>query len=303
MSQTVLDGSAAFGLDIRPVAGQLGAEVVGIRLFPDLPEDTIEAVRQALHRHRVLFFRSQHHLDDAAQEGFARRFGELVAHPTNPALAGTSILELDASKGGGRADQWHTDVTFVDAYPKASILRAVVVPNYGGDTIWADTVAAYRALSPELKALAEKLWALHSNAYDYAAVRPNATALDRAHYEKHFRSTVFETEHPVVRVHPETGERSLVLGYFIQRLIGQTIGNSRTLFDLLQSHVTRPENTVRWRWQAGDVAFWDNQATQHYAVNDYGEQPRVMRRVTLAGDVPVSIDGLRSKARSQAKAA
>ena len=114
---------------------------------------------------------------------------------------------------------------------------------------------------------------------------------------------MFETEHPVVRVHPETGERSLVLGYFIQRLIGQTIGNSRTLFDLLQSHVTRPENTVRWRWQAGDVAFWDNQATQHYAVNDYGEQPRVMRRVTLAGDVPVSIDGLRSKARSQAKAA
>jgi taurine dioxygenase len=213
-----------------------------------------------------------------------------VAHPTNPARPGTAILELDSTGGGGRADHWHTDVTFVDAYPKISILRGVVIPPFGGDTVWANTVAAYEGLPPALKALAESLWAAHSNLYDYAAVKPQATAAAARHFEEVFTSTVYETEHPVVRV-LRTGERSLVLGYFIRRFVGYSQSDSNHLFELLQSHVTRLENTVRWRWKEGDVAIWDNTSTQHHAINDYGDQKRVVRRCTIQGESPVSVDG------------
>ncbi|TIT79430.1 MAG: TauD/TfdA family dioxygenase, partial [Mesorhizobium sp.] len=237
----------------------------------------------------------QDHLDDSEHELFARRLGDLVPHPTQGPVAGTaSILNLDSSRGGGRADQWHTDVTFVDAYPKFSVLRGVVIPAAGGDTIWSNTHAAYESLPAPLKLLADNLWAIHSNAYDYAAVRPRATAEERKHFEEVFTSTVYETEHPVVRVHPETGERSLLLGNFVQRFVGLSKNDSAKLYELFQSYVTTPENTVRWRWHAGDVAIWDNRATQHYAVNDYGDQQRIVRRATVDGDVPVSVDGRRS---------
>ena len=110
-----------------------------------------------------------------------------------------------------------------------------------------------------------------------------------------FTSTVYETEHPVVRVHPVSGEKTLLLGHFVKRLKGYSQADSSQLFNLLQSHVTRLENTVRWRWNTGDVAIWDNRATQHYAVDDYGTQERIVRRVTLKGDVPVSVHGQASK--------
>jgi alpha-ketoglutarate-dependent sulfate ester dioxygenase len=288
-------------LDVRRVSGRIGAEIAGIRLTGDLPPETVDAIRRTLLQHRVIFFRGQGHLDDAEQERFASQFGELVPHPTEKVRSGTgAILELDASTGNGKADQWHTDVTFVDAYPRISILRAVTIPAYGGDTVWANTVAAYEDLTPALRQLADGLWAVHSNKYDYAAQRPKATAEERRHYEEIFAATVYETEHPVVRIHPETGERSLVLGYFIQKLVGHSNVESARLFDLLQGHVTRLENTVRWQWQAGDVAIWDNQATQHYALNDYGDQDRVVRRSTIAGEVPVGVDGRHSVTRRKA---
>ncbi|HEX6245545.1 MAG TPA: TauD/TfdA family dioxygenase, partial [Polyangiales bacterium] len=226
--------------------------------------------------------------------------GGAVAHPTVPAVKGTSFVhELD-SRHGGRANSWHTDVTFVDAYPKASILRAVTIPDAGGDTVWANTVAAYNDLSPELRALADKLWALHTNEYDYQASKPNASKEDLKYFEEVFTSTVYETEHPVVRVHPETGERALLLGHFVKKIIGLSTPDSARLFQVLQDHVIRLENTVRWRWQVGDVAVWDNRATQHYAINDYGDQLRVVRRVTVDGDVPVSVDGKRSVTKNRA---
>src|SRR5439155_2943378 len=133
-----------------------------------------------------------------------------------------------------------------------------------------NTAAAYESLPAPLKQLADSLWAVHSNAYDYAAVRSHATEADKKYYEDVFTGTIYETEHPVVRVHPETGERTLLLGNFVQRFVGYSKSDGQKLFDLLQSHITSPENTVRWRCQAGDVAIWDNRATQHYAVNDYG---------------------------------
>ncbi len=294
---------------VVPVTARVGAEISGVRLSGDLPEATVAAINAALLAHKVVFFRGQEHLDDAAHEQFARRLGDLVPHPTQGAFGSSaSILNLDSSRGGGRADQWHTDVTFVDAYPKFSVLRGVVIPQAGGDTVWSNTHAAYEALPEPLRRLADTLRAIHSNVYDYAAVRPRASAEERRHYEEVFTSTVYETEHPVVRVHPETGERSLLLGSFVQRFAGLSKRESAVLYDLFQSYVTAPENTVRWRWQAGDVVIWDNRATQHYAVNDYGDAHRVVRRVTVDGDVPVGVDGrastaLRVAAKPAAKAA
>ena len=295
MSEILLRRSQ-FG--VHPIAGRIGAEIAGVRLSHRLPAKVLNAIRDALLRHKVIFFRDQDHLDDAEHEAFARSLGELVAHPTIPPLAGTNvILELDASHGGGRANHWHTDVTFVDAYPQASILRAVVVPSHGGDTVWANTVTAYRDLPADLRTLADRLWGVHTNNYDYATIRSNAGEEDRRHHRDVFTSTVYETEHPVVRVHPETGERSLILGGFLQKLAGYSPTDSAHLIAIFQSHITRLENTVRWRWSPGDVAIWDNRATQHYAIDDYGDQPRIVRRVTVAGDVPVGIDGRRSRTR------
>jgi alpha-ketoglutarate-dependent taurine dioxygenase len=280
-------------IDIRPVAGRIGAEISGVSLGGDLDAGTVAAVRQALLKYKVIFFRGQHHLDDAGQEAFAKLLGSPVAHPTVPRLEGTDYVLNIKSDGRFAANQWHTDVTFVDAYPLASILRAVTIPSKGGDTVWANTAAAYEELPEPLRDLADKLWALHTNDYDYAATRPDADA-DRLKYHSDvFASTVYETEHPLVRVHPETGERTLVLGNFVKKILGVTRDDSARLVAIFQDHITRLENTVRWRWTPGDVAIWDNRATQHYGIGDFSEN-RELHRVTIDGDVPVSIDGKHS---------
>ncbi|MCJ2126543.1 TauD/TfdA dioxygenase family protein [Methylobacterium sp. J-077] len=286
-------------LDIRRVAGRIGAEIRGVALSGDLDAATVAAIRQALVTHKVVFFRDQN-LDEAGQEAFGRRLGDLVPHPTVPSLAGTAgILDLDGSRGE-RASSWHTDVTFVPAYPAISILRAVTLPAYGGDTLWANTAAAYAELPEPLRDLADRLWALHSNVYDYVGGRVNASEAGRQRYTEVFTRTVYETEHPLVHVHPETGERSLIVGQFIQRLLGLTTSDSQHLLAIFTDHATRPENTVRWSWRLGDVAIWDNRATVHRAVDDYGDQPRVVRRVTIEGVPPVGVDGRRSRAREAA---
>ena len=288
--------AATVELDLVPLAGRIGAEVRGVRLAGQLDASTFAAIRQALYQHKVLFFRAQQHLDDAEHEAFGRLWGELVPHPTVPSKDGTQILELD-SQHGGRANSWHTDVTFEVAPPQVSILRALLIPPRGGDTVWANTAAAYDELPPELKALAESLWAVHGNDYDYAATRVEPDAHGAKRYQEVFTSRLIQAEHPLVRVHPETGERTLVSGHFIRNFVGYNTQDSRHLFEIIQNHITRLENTVRWRWTTGDVAIWDNRATQHYAINDYGEQHRVVRRVTVSGDVPVAVDGRRSRVR------
>ncbi|MFJ2792129.1 MULTISPECIES: TauD/TfdA dioxygenase family protein [unclassified Streptomyces] len=213
--------------------------------------------------------------------------------PIAPSADGRYALGIDSGHGG-RANQWHTDVTFVPAYPAFSVLRAVTVPPYGGNTLWSNTAAAYAGLPAPLRALADALCAVHSNDYDYAALRPDARPEEFAQYREVFTSTAFRTEHPVVRVHPETGERALLLGSFVQRIEGLTGHDSRVLIDLFQSHIERPEHTTRWQWRTGDVALWDNRATQHYGVDDSDDHDRRLRRVTIDGDVPVGTDGRRS---------
>lgn len=282
---------------VQQLGGRIGARIDGVSLGPDLGEETVAAIRTALLRHKVVFFRGQHHLDDAGQLAFAEQLGTLTtAHPTvNTGSA--HVLALNATQGMA-ANSWHTDVTFVDHVPAISILRGVTIPPYGGTTNWANTVAAYDALTPPLRALVDDLWAVHTNEYDYVASSedpegdsPDRDALDRGQ----FRSTYYETEHPVVRVHPETGERALVLGHFVKRFVGLNTAESSALFKLLQDRVTKLENTIRWTWAEGDVAMWDNRATQHYAVADFDNHRREVRRVTLVGDVPVSIRGERSR--------
>ena len=168
----------------------------------------------------MIFFRGQDQLTDTEQEAFGRLLGDLVPHPTVPSLAGTkAVLDIDGGRGE-RASSWHTDVTFVDAYPKISILRGAVVPASGGDTVWANMVAAYEELPAPLRTLADQLWALHSNVYDYVGDRQAVHTEGLKRYQEVFTRTVYETEHPVVHVHPETGERSLILGHFLQRILG-----------------------------------------------------------------------------------
>ena len=284
-------------LDIRSITPAIGAEIHGVRLSGDLPAEMVTAIRHAVLCHRVVFFRGQGHLDEAEHQAFARLLGPLVPHPTVPSLVGTeAVLDIDGENG--RASYWHTDVTFVEAFPLFSILRGVVIPPVGGDTVWANAVAAYETLPPLLRDLADQLWALHSNGYDYAARRPNATARQVQRYETVFKSMVYETEHPVVQVHPLTGERAIILGYFVRKLLGVSSADSGHLFAMLQDHVTRLENTVRWRWSADDVVIWDNRATQHKAIDDYGEQRRIVRRVTIDGPVSVGIDGRHGRTRN-----
>jgi alkyl sulfatase len=281
-------------LTVEQLGGRIGARVDGVRLGGDLPETAVAQIRAALLRHKVLFFRAQDHLDDEAHIGFAERFGPLTtAHPT--VNTGSSrVLRVTANKGMA-ANAWHTDVTFVDRVPAISVLRAVVLPPFGGNTVWANTVAAYDALPEPLKGLVERLWAAHTNSYDYAQRDEENDQPDANYTRDDFVSQIFETRHPVVRVHPETGERSLVLGNFVKGFDGLNSSESTALFHLLQNRVTKLENTIRWTWQPGDVAMWDNRATQHYALADFGEHPREMRRITVAGDVPVSVDGRRSE--------
>ncbi|MEV1240103.1 TauD/TfdA dioxygenase family protein [Nonomuraea sp. NPDC050022] len=279
-------------LHIDPVAGRIGAQVGGVRLGGDLPADVVAEIRLALLAHKVLFFRGQDHLDEERQVAFARLLGDLTtAHPTVPALDDNAhILDLDYRKGH-KVDRWHTDVTFVDRPPLASVLRAITIPPAGGDTLWANTVAAYEYLPAELRDLLDRLRAVHTNQYDYARIATSEDPARTREYAEVFAATVYETEHPVVRVHPETGERAILLGDFAKRLTGLSAQPSASVIKLIQEQVTQVENTVRWRWAPGDVAIWDNRATQHRVVHDFGDQPRRLHRVTIAGDVPVDVDG------------
>jgi alpha-ketoglutarate-dependent taurine dioxygenase len=287
--------------DLRVVklGENIGARIDGVRLG-DLDAETASAINEALTAHKVVFFRGQHHLDDDSHYAFAESLGvPTTPHPTLKSEE-SRVLRLEAIGGGG-ANQWHTDVTFVDRPPKASILRAVELPPYGGTTTWASTVSAYQQLPAPLQQLADGLWAMHNNAFDYAQIDPAKLAALEAdteailNYAEQFHSTHYETHHPMVRVHPETGERSLLLGNFVKAILGVNGAESQALFRIFQDRITWLENTIRWNWELGDVAMWDNRTTQHYAVSDFGNQRRAMHRITLAGDIPVSVHGEQSR--------
>lgn len=285
---TAHDIYAAGGITVTKLGENIGALIEGVHVSGDITAETAYAIRYALAANKVVVFRGQHHVTDDIQYRFAGTLGsQTTTHPTlTSADNRTLVIE-------GAANSWHTDVSFVDRIPKASILRAVDIPPYGGATTWASTTAAYEQLPAPLRALVDNLWAVHSNEYDYAGVHADrkGIAVNRHETMQNFTRLKFEIEHPVVRIHPETGERSLLLGHFVKNFVGLKTNESAALFQLLQERVVRLENTLRWAWTPGDLVIWDNRATQHYGIADFGAHKRSVHRVTLAGDVPVSVDG------------
>ena len=299
MTQTIEPAVAAETgydrLEVRPVVAAIGAEVRGLLAGPDLDPAAVADLRRALLKHKVVFLRDQHGVDIEGQRALAEQLG--VPTTPHPTVAGENgVLPIDSETG--KANSWHTDVTFVDRIPAFGILRAVHLPPYGGTTVWANTVTAYETLHPALQALADRLWAVHSNLYDYAAdqdeTRIGGIDVKEQAYRDEFAHLEFETEHPLVRVHPETGERTLFVSpSFLKSIVGLSPRESQVLLEFLWEHIVRPEFTVRFRWEPGSVAFWDNRATSHLAPRDIFDSDfeRQFYRVTLVGDVPVGVDG------------
>ncbi|WP_083219226.1 TauD/TfdA dioxygenase family protein [Bradyrhizobium icense] len=280
MSETMIADNVISPAEIIKRAVRLGAEIRNIRLSGDLADEVFCAVDRLLIEHKVIFFRDQRHFDDAKQQRFAVRLSELVPHGRVRAIQETSsTLRLDLGYDGTRAHRRHADLA-VEAYLKSSVLRGVMIPSCGGDSLWPNMVAAYLDLPLPLRMLADDLWAVHSNAH-YYTVNAHATEADKEHLDEVFIGAIDETKLPVVRVHPETGERTLVLGNFVQHFVGLQKYTGQKLFDLFQSYVMAPENIVRWSWKMGDVAIWDNRATQHYVLNDDSDHDLLTRRVAM----------------------
>jgi taurine dioxygenase len=269
-------------LEVRALSGAIGAEVLGVDLSQPLDDQVIDAIRAAWLEHLVLVFPDQQ-LTAHAQIGFASRFGEVTeAHPVEPALEHEPrVLPVDSRTG--QTDFWHTDVTFMARPPMASMLYAVELPQAGGDTMWANTRLAYERLAEPLQRLCDGLTAYHYAAdYAEAVADGKGKEWDGAPVKK-----MLPVEHPVVRRHPETGRKALFVNPgFTVGIKGFNGPQSSDLLRLLYQHATQPELICRYRWQPGSLAFWDNRATMHYGVHDYGAARRVMHRVTLRGDRP-----------------
>ncbi|RKR92385.1 taurine dioxygenase [Micromonospora pisi] len=252
-------------LDVRPISGALGAEIHGVDLT-NLTDELFAELHRLLLRHQVIFVVGQTGLTPEAHVAFGRRFGEVELHPYLPRLEGTPEIVVIDSESGGKVDVWHTDMTFHQSPPIASILHLVKTPSVGGDTMWTNQCLVYEQLSAPIRQLLDGLTAIH-------VIRIGNEFTSRA-------------EHPVVRTHPETGRRSLYVNRLFTSHIPQLSRNeSDALLQYLFEFSEGPQFTCRYRWRAGDVAVWDNRVTQHYAVNDYVE-PRRGQRVTILGDHP-----------------
>ena len=270
-------------IDVEPLSPYLGAEILGLDLSSPLPPDVVAAVRHALNTHHVIFFRDQD-LTPEAQTAFAAQFGEPTeGHPVEkPLPEHGQVLAVDAQRGD-RASWWHTDVTFLDTPPMASILYMRELPEVGGDTMWSSLQDAYDGLSEPLRTLCDGLIALHHDEWYAATVREEGGYT----WNGERREKLLPALHPVVRTHPENKRNGLFVNpHFTRLLIGLSPIESASFLDLLARHMTQPEYTVRFRWQRRSVAFWDNRATMHYALNDYGDARRLGHRVTLRGDRP-----------------
>ncbi|ANI17600.1 MULTISPECIES: taurine dioxygenase [Pseudomonas] len=274
-------------LTLAPLSPALGAVVSGIDLRQPLDDAQHQAIEQALLTHQVLFFRDQP-LTPSQQAAFAARFGDLHIHPIYPSVPEQrEVIVLDTAVTDVRDNAiWHTDVTFLETPALGAVLAAKQLPPYGGDTLWASGIAAFEALSKPLQRLLDGLTATHDISKSFPQERFGATDADLARLEE-ARKKNPPRSHPVIRTHPVTGRKALfVSDGFTTRINELSAAESRAILDLLFAHVARPEFTVRWRWRENDVAFWDNRVTQHYAVDDYRPQRRVMHRATILGDKP-----------------
>ncbi len=274
-------------IEVKPIAGAIGAEVLGVRIADELPDDTIGAIRQALLDHCVIFFRDQDPLPDDRFLRFAKRFGRTVEYPFVKGIDGfpeiirVAKLEHETTNFGGI---WHSDTSYLEEPPMGTLLAARELPPYGGDTLFANQYLAYEALSPALRRVLDGLSAVSDSAKaDVTRTREDRVKSDGTQAARQ----PLAAEHPVVRTHPETGRRALYVNVaHTSRFAGWTDAESAGLLRFLFDHQVRPEFTCRFTWKPGSVAFWDNRCAQHNPVNDYHGFRRVMHRITLAGDRP-----------------
>lgn len=283
---------AQSAIEIRPLAGHLGAEVFGVDLSKPLDDAVFHTIEAAFLDRGVLAIREQK-LDHAAQLAFARRFGPLDVHPIVEGMEGMPELVRVLKPAGASASfgvGWHSDNSFFAEPSLGSVLYGVTIPPYGGDTLYASMERAYEALSSPMRTLLDGMQAVHSaaRAYDPAVTGREKYEGDAPIRYRYSESVLEEVTHPVVRTHPRTGRKSIYVNQmFTQRIVGLPARESEALLRFLYDHVTQPEFTCRLRWSAGTVAVWDNRSVQHYAIDDYQEFERLMYRVTITGDRPV----------------
>jgi taurine dioxygenase len=287
-------------LAISTLTPTIGAVIQGVDLA-DIPDDeTIAAIRAALLKHKVIFFEDQH-ITPVQHRDFAARFGKLHTHPLYPGVPDAPEMFILDNHAGNPTDNdaWHTDVTFIETPPLGAILYAKLLPEEGGDTCWANMQAAYEALSQPMQRFLSELDAVH----DFNRGFPQTGQVAKQAGKEKASKALDEHPpviHPVVRTHPETGADGLFVNYgFTDRIKGLRRSESDALLNMLFVHVQKPEFQCRWRWKPNAIAFWDNRATQHYAVNDYLPHRRVMHRATILGDRPFH----RSRMPETAKAA
>ena len=270
---------------VAPLAPTIGAVIEGVSLADDVDDELFHQLNQALLEWKVLFFRDQQ-ISGAQHAAFAHRWGPLEAHPfirvtvDQPDETPEVVRFEKGPKLGGYENVWHSDVTWRERPSLGSVLRAIEVPDVGGDTLWADMAAAYDGLSDAIKERIEGLEAEHDWLYTFGLGMDAAT-------RDALRVDFPAVRHPVVRTHPETGRKTLYVNRaFTQHIVGMDEDESRALLDFLYIQAGFAEYQCRFRWQPGDVAFWDNRSTQHYATSDYFPQRRVMERITVIGDKP-----------------
>lgn len=278
-------GLAPASLALAPLTPTIGAEVSGVDLSAPLAPETVAAIRAALLDWKVLFFRGQD-IDTDQHIAFARAFGELEVHPFAPHKPGYSeVLAITHDRDHpGRENTWHSDVTWREIPSLGSILHAIEVPPVGGDTLFADMAAAYEGLPDPVKEKIDGAFAVHDFGHFRAGLRKAGKS--EAEIEA-FNKAYPKVEHPIVRTHPETGAKAIyVNAAFTQHVVGLEKPESDALLAYLYARAAIPEYQCRFRWGAGAVAFWDNRASQHYAVSDYWPAVRRMERVTIIGDRP-----------------
>ena len=288
---TALRNSGYRHIEVERTAGSLGAEVSGVDLSQELPEEVLGELRQALLDNLVIFFRDQK-LTPERQLAFARRWGEIHLHPYMQGMDDhPEILEIrktpaDKKNFGG---SWHSDQMFTARPAMGTILYAKEVPSAGGDTLWTNQYLAYESLSEGMRRLLDGLKAVsRGDKFDShdGKTRKEFYADKISMKVRDPGDTQTVTTHPLVRTHPETGRKALYIGGHVHHFEDMTPEESKPLIDFLMQHSTRPEFTGRFRWRTGSLAFWDNRCTQHFAINDYPAETRIMHRITICGDTP-----------------
>ncbi|MSO99661.1 MAG: TauD/TfdA family dioxygenase [Acetobacteraceae bacterium] len=288
-------------IEVVPLTLHIGAEIRGVDLSRPLPDSQLKAVREAFLKWKVIFFRNQE-LDHAQHVAMARQFGEpTIGHAVFGHIEGyPEIYSVAKNRAANEKYDammvtpwfgWHTDVTAAVNPPCASILRGVTIPPYGGDTFWTNLAAAYAGLSETMRGFVDGLRGIH-------AFEPRGDGKAGGAYNEHVERRALKSEHPLVTIHAETGERVLFASpSFLKSVVGMTPRESAKILELLWEHVVRPEYTVRFKWNPGDIAMWDNRSTAHLAPRDIFQSDfdRQLYRITLVGEPLVGVDGKSSR--------